>query len=361
MAASSDGDVYSAATAAGLNPDEILDFSGNANPCPLPESLRRAIHESVHCLEYYPDPKARKLRQRASEVFGVSPDEVRVGNGVGEFLYALPRALRPRRVVVLAPCPTDYWRAGDYAGAESEGVLAAEPQEFVPDPAQLEMRLSGADMVFLGNPNDPTGVAIPAETIRVLARKFPRAVFAVDESFMQFVPHSMAASLVGAPRPANVVVFRSPTPLYGLPGLRLGFMIASRELADSVDGAREPWTVGSMALCAGEALLGGEQDVAARREPTVAERERIREELSRMAGLRVFRSQANFLLLKTTRPGLASTQLCERLLKQKVLIRNVAGFRGLDAKFARVSMRSAPDNDRLLAAFRNALDESQWK
>ena len=77
-----------------------------------------------------------------------------------EFLYAIPRALRPRRVVVLAPCPTDYWRAGDFAGAESEGVLSSEAQEFAPDPAEVGMRLSGADMAFLGNPNDPTGVAI---------------------------------------------------------------------------------------------------------------------------------------------------------------------------------------------------------
>ena len=116
-----------------------------------------------------------------------------------------------------------------------------------------------------------------------------------------------------------------------------------------------------MALCAGEALLEGEQDAAARREPIIAERERMREELSRMTGIRVFRSQANFLLLKTTRPGLASAQVCERLLKQKVLVRNAAGFRGLDAKFARIATRPAPDNDRLLAALRNALDESQWK
>jgi len=80
-----------------------------------------------------------------------------------------------------------------------------------------------------------------------------------------------------------------------------------------------------------------------------------------MAGIRVFRSQANFLLLKTTRPGLNAMQLCERLLEQNVLIRNVAGYRGLDGRFARVSVRTAADNDRLLAAFGGALDESKWK
>ena len=205
-----------------------------------------------------------------------------------------------------APCCTDYWRASDYAGAESEGVLSSEAKEFAPDPAQLEMRLCGADMVFLGNPSDPTGVATPADAIRALAKKFPGVIFVVDESFMEFVPEALGASLLGAPLPANVIVLRSPTAIYGLPGLRLGFMFAGRTLIEQVQAAREPNAVGALALCAGEALLAGAQEAPALRQPVIAERERVRDELSRMAGIRVFRSQANFLLLKTTRPGLSA-------------------------------------------------------
>ena len=99
---------------------------------------------------------------------------MRVGNGVSEFLYAIPRGLRPRRVVMPAPCSTDYWRASDYAGAESEGVLSSEAKEFALDPAQIEMRLSGTDMVFLGNPSDPTGVAAPADAIRATGEEILR-------------------------------------------------------------------------------------------------------------------------------------------------------------------------------------------
>ena len=145
---------------------------------------------------------------------------MRVGNGVSEFLYAIPRGLRPRRVVMPAPCCTDYWRASDYAGAESEGVLSSEAKEFALDPAQIEMRLGGTDMVFLGNPGDPTGVAAPADAIRALAKKFPGVAFVVDESFVEFVPEALGASLLGAPLPANVIVLRSPTAIYGLAGLR---------------------------------------------------------------------------------------------------------------------------------------------
>jgi threonine-phosphate decarboxylase len=359
----SNGDAYGAA-AEEVKPEEIVDFSSNVSPAPLAaaggaaEALRRALQDALQCLSEPPDPEARKLRCRAAEVYGVSPDGLLVGNGVNEFLYAIPRGLRPRRVVMPAPCCTDYWRASDFAGAESEGVLCSEAKEFALDPAQIEMRLGGADLVFLGNPGDPTGTATPAEAIRALTKKFSGVAFVVDESYVEFVPEAFGASVLGAPLPANVIVLRSPAALYGLAGLRLAFLFAARTLIEQVQAAREPNAVGAPALRAGEALLASAPEPAALREPVIAERERVRDGLSRLAGIRVFRSQANFLLMKTTRPGLTATQLCERLIKRRVLIRNVAGYRGLDGRFARVSIRSAADNDHLLTAFSEALTES---
>ena len=356
-----DGDVFGAAIEAGLNPDEILDFSANVNPVPVPDAVRQAIQESANSLGRYPDPSARDLRQHAAQAFGVSPEELLAGNGSTEFLYAVPRRLRPRRAVILAPCYHDYWRAAEHAGAEAEGVLASEATEFVPDLEQAEMRLSGSDMAFIGNPNNPTGVTLPADAIRTLAAKSPRVNFVVDESAAEFVPESVGASLLGAPLPENVIVLRSGSPFYGLPGLRLGFMIASSDLCTQADSVREPWTVSAIAQRAGVALFDSQLDVAAMRETAIAERERVRDALSRVSGLRVFRSQANFLLLRITKPGLQSSKLCERMLSQKMLIRNAAGFRGLDSRFVRVSIRTPAEDDRLIEGLQATLDESKWK
>ena len=355
------GNVIAAAAEAGISPDEIFDFSDNVNPCPLPEPVRRAIVESVDSMARYADPSARKLRERAAATFGVSVDELLAGSGSTEFLYAVPRGLRPRRALVIAPCCHDYWRAIDHAGGEAEGVLAAEKSDFAPDMEQLEIRLSGSDMVIIGNPNNPTGVATPAKVIRTLASKFPSAIFLVDESLVEFVPESAGASLLGAPLPENAIVLRSLSLFHGMPGLRLGFMIASDELCGQVARAREPWTVSAVAQRAGEALFENGYDAAALREAIIAERERVCEELSHLSGLRVFQSQANFLLLRITKSGLGSAAFSERMMAQKILIRNAAGFRGLDNHYIRVSIRSAADNDRLLHALRNALDSSQWK
>lgn len=361
MAVSRDGDVFSVADSEGLKPEEILDFSGNISPVPVPERIRQAAQESLHCLERYPDPLARRLRSRAAELFGVSPEEVCAGNGTGEFIYAIPRALRPRRAVILAPSGHDYWRACDYMGAEAEGILASENHEFIPDLSQFEMRLSGTDIVFIGNPNNPTGVAVPADHLRTLAGRFPSVTFVVDESFGQFVPESAGKSLLVGARPKNVIVLRTPSPLFGLPGLMIGFLIASPETCTTINQAREPWTLGALSQCLAERVLDESGDAAGLREAVIAERERVRDELSSLPGVRVFKSETNFLLLKLTRPGLTSSTVCERLLKQKVLIRNASGFRGLDGKFVRISIRTAGDNTRLVAALKATLDDSKWK
>jgi len=355
------GDVFRAAAEAGVSPDEILDFSSNVNVCFLPESVRQALQDAIPALSRYPDLASRALRESAAKKFGVSPECVLAGHGTTEFIYAIPRQLRPRRVLILAPCYHDYWRAADQARSEAEGVLASEAEEFVPGFEQLEQRLSGVDMAFIGNPNNPTGVALAAEQLRATMVKFPNTIFVVDEALADFVPESLGTSLLGSPLPENVIVLRSLSLFYGLAGLRLGFMIASSALCESVERIREPWTVGPIAQAAGQALLESDTDASAIRAEVLAERERVRDELSRMTGLRVFRSQTNFLLLKVTKPTVSAAQICERLLKQNVLIRNTAGFRGLDGKFVRISIRSAADNYKLLDAMRMAVDESKWK
>jgi threonine-phosphate decarboxylase len=197
--------------------------------------------------------------------------------------------------------------------------------------------------------------------IRTLAGKFPSVRFVVDESFGEFVPESAGASMLGAEVPENVIVLRSLSPFYGLPGLRVGFMVASEEICSQVDRAREPWTTSVVSLHAAEALLSSSIDASAVREDAIAERERVRSTLSGVPGLLVFRSQTNFLLLKITKAGMTSGTLCERMLKQKMLIRNAAGFRGLDSKFVRVSIRTPQDNDRLIEGLQTALDTSKWK
>jgi L-threonine-O-3-phosphate decarboxylase len=355
-----DGNVYDAAESLGVPVSEILDFSSNVSPAPAAAVVGEAFGLDMSSVSRYPDPDARELRAKAAEHFGVTAEHVLVGSGATEFIYAIPRRIRPRRVAIFAPCYHDYWRATEHAGGEAEGILASESDEFVPDLSTVEPRLGGVGMVFIGNPNNPTGVALPADAIRLLASKCPSTVFVVDEAYGGFVPDAAGATMLGKPIPGNVIVLRSLSSFAAVPGLRIGFMICHPDLCQQIRRVREPWTVSAVSQAAGMAIMSHSDYCANIREETIGERERLRDELGRMPGLRVFHSQSNFLLAKVTRPTLMSTHLCERMVQQKILLRNAAGFRGLDGKFVRITVRSASENDRLLEAMRKALDEKQW-
>lgn len=356
-----DGNIYDAAIKAGVEPGELLDFSSNIYPAGLPEEVGNAVSSGLGATVHYPDPEARPLREKAAARFGVDPERLLVGNGSTEFLFAIPRCLRPKRVLTIAPCYHDYWRAIEHAGGEVSGMIAGESDEFVPDLVAFEQQFSGVDMAIVGNPNNPTGVALPSGALRRIAERFPKATILVDEAYAEFVPDAAGATMLSEPLPGNVIVLRSLSAFYGCPGLRLGFMIADARTCNRVQRIREAWSVSQLSLAAGLALVEHPPASSGIRGAVIGERERVRDELSRLAGLRVFRSQANFLLIKITRPTLTAVTLCDRLLEQSVLVRNVAGFRGLDGKFIRVAVRTAEDNDKLLAAMTAALDEDRWK
>lgn len=360
MLAPTEGDINATAPSAEAPVETILDFSGDIGSASVPDFLRQAL-ENLEFLAQDPEPLIKEVCAAAAERFHAMPEQVAVGQGETEFIYAVPRALRPRRTVILAPCRQDFWRANDIVQAESEGVLAAESHEFIPEIDQFAARLSGVDMAFVGNPNNPTGVALPAEMLRTLAARFPSTTFVVDETYVEFVPDATNITLLGAELPANVVVLRSASPLLGLPGLRLGFMIADPELCGLVARVREPRLLDGMTLRAAKAILSAPLDIPAMRDAIIAERERVREELSRLTGLRVFRSSAGFLLLKITRPGLDFPEVQARLKSRHVLVRNAAAYRGLDGKYLRICIRKPDENNRLIKAFQDAFDQAQWK
>jgi threonine-phosphate decarboxylase len=357
----SDDDIHVTTTSADAPAETALDFSGEIGTAPFPEFLRQALANPAGFMAGDPESGVSDVVASAAERFGVTPEHVAVGQGETEFLYAIPRALRPRRVLALAPCRHEYWRSSDAVGAESEGILAAEAHEFIPEIDQIAAHLGGVDMAVLGNPNNPTGVALPAEGLRSLINRFPSTTFVVDESYVEFVPESVNITLLGADLPPNLIILRTPSPLLGLPGLRLGFMIAHPELCGLVSRTREPGLMDGLTLAAARALLANPCDLSALREPLIAERERVRDELSRLTGLRVFRSCTGFLLIKITRPGLDFPEVQVRLKARHVIVRNAASYRGLDGKFLRICIRSPQENDRLLQAFRDAFDQAQWK
>ena len=348
------GNLNRLARLAGRAPDEILDFSANINPLGPPEWLRPVISRHVSELVHYPDPEAAGLVAAAARRYGVSPDEILAGNGSTELLYLLAQAAGLPRALIPVPSYTDYARAARLAGMDAiEAPLSGE-DGFALDPARLAPLLAAEPAaVFVGRPNNPTGRVCGAPPLRALAEAHPDSLFIVDEAFGDFVEDFESLT---ARRPPNVAVLLSLTKIFAVPGLRLGCAAANPELVRRVRELQAPWSVNTLAQAVGEAALKDEDYIARSRELVRREREALSAGLREIPGLTVIPGAANFLLARLAPPLPDADALAQRLLAEDgIAIRTCRDFRGLDARYFRVAVRTAPENERLIAALGRVL------
>lgn len=346
------GNLRELAAEAGLDEDEVLDFSANINPLGPPSWLRAAVSRAAEDIPHYPDPDYVGFRQAAASHHGITPDEIIPGNGTSDILWALPRALNCVRVLVPVPAYIDYARSARRAGLEVRELPMNAEDGFELDAERLAAQIEDGDLVFVGRPNNPTGRVPGADELRGLARRNPGATFVIDEAFINFAEGR--DSLAGA-CPGNVIVLRSMTKFYAVPGLRVGYAVASSALAEKIRTQVPPWSLNCIAeRVAREAVH--DRDYAAETRRYVRKRRReLFEELDRLEGLRPYPSEANFLLVKLNRGGLDAATLQERLLQNGIAIRSCGNFSGLDERYFRVAVKTREQNERLLDALRSAM------
>ncbi|MBU0480906.1 MAG: cobyric acid synthase [Proteobacteria bacterium] len=347
------GNLRALACKAGCAVDEILDFSASINPLGPPEELRQIISRSVGNLACYPDPHAGSLLAHLAGILGVEKDQLLAANGSTEIIYALPRALDVKRAVVPVPSYSDYRRAAELAGLKVLSLPLVAEDGFRVDFAALAGSIQNGDLVFLGRPNNPTGVSFAHRDLLELVDKFPGIYFAVDESFYEFIEGE--SGLISKKMVPNLIVFRSLTKFYAIPGLRLGFAVAAPEVAARLREQILPWTVNGIAQAVGEKIVGDPEYGAASRGFIEERRNELFVNINNINCLSAVKGDANFLLIRLQAERTAQ-ELADRLLKNhRIAIRVCENFSGLDDTYFRVAVRSREDNDRLCAALTGEL------
>jgi threonine-phosphate decarboxylase len=316
--------------------DYILDFSSNVNPLGLPKGFFPAVRPALNEIVHYPEISYHPITKILPSSLGVHPNRILLGNGSTELLYLLPLALKPKRCIICSPAYADYERSFNRAGIPIDFFPAKEKNNFQWDLNKL--KIAKDDMVVIGNPNNPTSVHTPKEKILDLVLSYPKNYFLVDEAFIDFLPGS--ASLIGNNMPPNLLVLRSLTKFYAIPGLRLGCLAASTEIIERLSIFQEPWTVNCLAAQAG-----------------VQEKEFLFQELAAISGLKPFPPAVNFILVKITRKNLSSTSLTDKMARKGILIRDCANFKGLSEEYFRVSINPRKENKLLLVSLKKALGD----
>ncbi len=338
---------------------ELLDFSASLNPLGMPDEVARAAAEGVAASDRYPDPRCRALRRAIAEVEGVSPEMIFCGNGAAELLDRLAPALRPRRAMILAPTFGEYERALRANRCKVITHYLKPEREFDVRDDLLRVLRPGLDLLILCNPDNPTGRTIPAPLLEELCRRCQaqNTVCVVDESFLSLTDTEYQTDLrpllAECPR---LVLLRSLTKSYAMPGLRLGYLLCGDPaLLERVAQAGQPWGVSVPAQYAGVTALNICSDwPRLGREAVAPQRRRLTEELRKL-DFRVWDSRANYLLFYSTR----QTDLRERLQERGILIRDCSGFPSLGPGYYRIAVRTKEENTHLLRALRELCQEGR--
>jgi L-threonine-O-3-phosphate decarboxylase len=317
----------------------------------LPQSAVSAIQANLGALRDYPDPDYLTLRQALSQQHDLPIEWILPGNGAAELLTWAGRELaKLTATYLLTPSFSDYLRALSSFGAK----IVRQPLKLDPSLAQPHLLIPAppGSGLLLNNPHNPTGRLFSAKAVLPLLYQF--ALVVIDEAFMDFLPPAEQQSLIHlVPKYPNLVILRSLTKFYSLPGLRLGYAIAHPDRLNRWQTWRDPWSVNLLAAEAGVAVL---QDRAFQQQTwdwLPPARQQLFEGLAQLPGLQPFPGSANFLLVQSQ---VAASALQQRLLCQdQILIRDCLSFPELGEAYFRVAVRRLSENQRLLEALADSL------
>lgn len=335
------GDVY-------RYPD-VLDFSANINPLGTPAAVIQAAADSLSRISHYPDACQEKLKQALSEYENVPKEWLICGNGAAELIFALVQAVRPKSALLLAPTFAEYEQALMGVGCRVEHEFLKREEGFLPGERILEKLSRNLDMMFLCNPNNPTGVLMNGELLKKIAERCREneICLVVDECFIDFIPepekHTLKAYLGKCD---NLFLLKAFTKRYAMAGLRLGYGITSdRTRLEAMKERLQPWNVSIPAQEAGVAALKEQAYVERARQVVETEKVFLKEELKHL-GYEVFDSQANYIFFR------GESGLSRKLLKEQVMIRDCSNYVGLIEGYYRIAVRTHEENLRLLEAVR---------
>jgi threonine-phosphate decarboxylase len=384
------GDVYTARLSGKKAP---LDFSSNINPLGMPRAAVRALKKNAASFSAYPDPLSRRLRAALAVRYGVPPEQIVVGAGAADLIYRLTRWKNPARALVVQPTFSEYEKALTEAGAAVDRFYL-KPPDFQLDSSIISCITADAGMLFLCNPNNPTGTLTQPELVAAIVERCRETgtLLVIDECFLGFVDggasYSAARFLDGCP---GLVLLNAFTKTYALAGLRVGFALFSDAAsAAEVAALGQCWPCALPAECAALAALSDTSYLEKSRVFIRRERERLEAGLSAL-GLEVLKGAANYVFFRLpggtgrasdcsgNRSKSASSRILsigaksavgcrkaadapkkiffDQLLERGILVRSCDNYPSLEnSGYFRAAVKKPRENRRLLAAVRSILE-----
>ena len=325
------GNIFAVSREHGWNWREVLDFSASINPLGPSPLVKPAICQALDRIVHYPERDPQRLHRALARIWNVPEERIIAGNGATELIFFLARVHQSSAVTLALPVFSEFQRA--FRGSGTTDLLAPESWP-------------GEGLLVLTRPANPTGWTLPIETLRRYLENSAASVL-VDESFLEFSCCPSAATLIEQyPR---LMVLRSLTKFYALPGMRVGALLATESTVRAWKEQREPWQVNVLAEEAALAALSDSDHAAKSIEFVTGERVWLSDQIRSLPNTDPLPSDANFIFIRLTHPAAA---LSKHLLQSRILIRNCSGWPGVHGEAVRIAVRTRKENEYLLNAWR---------
>lgn len=333
-----------------------LDFSANCNPLGTPQGVRQSVMDSLDELVNYPQVGYEKLKKAIADEEGVEEEQVICGNGAAELIYTLTLALKPKNALVFAPTFAEYEQALENLGASVSYYKLSKEQGFQPKEDFFACLTPQIDVVFLCNPNNPTGLLLERPFLHRVLEHCERnhTMLVVDECFLDFVEDPSRYSLKpGLSSYPNLFLLKAFTKRYAMAGIRLGYgLCGNTKFLEEMSKVTQPWNLSVIAQKAGVAALKEKDYVRQGREIVFQELRWLKEEFRKL-GISIYDSQANYLFFE------GPEDLWERCEKKGILIRDCSNYTGLSKGYYRVAVKRHEENQRLVQVLREICEENR--
>jgi len=349
------GNVYVNAKKLNLLPSEIIDASASLVPFDPPQILIDSLNTEIKNLgfRYYPERNLSDLKEIIGKFHGINPDNILPGNGASELItWAGYEASKFGISCIPSPCFVDYERSLNCWNSDLiHCELPKNWNNIFPQPFPLYPK---GDVIWISNPHNPTGQLWSKSSLEEIVKKYKLVI--CDEAFLSITPNGEKESLIPLTlKYDNLLILRSLTKIFNIPGLRLGYVIGSSKKLNQWQSNRDPWPLNSFAIKAGIDLLSNkkfyEQWTSQIHRWINVERERVYEKLSKIEPLKVHNSSTNFFLIES-KTSLSSN--IKYLENKGILLRECTSFRYLDERWARISLQSKKNNSLLCKEIQNS-------
>lgn len=331
-----------------INAKSILDFSANINPLGINKTVKESMVAALDKVERYPDITYFDLKDSISKYENINIKYIFIGNGAAEVIFNIARAIKPGKVLLPAPTFSEYEEAVRSVDSEIKYYKLKEENKFYLDENFVKEIHEDIDLIFICNPNNPTGVLTKKSFVEQVLKKAAEvnAFVVMDESFLDFVEDEAVYSskdLLGKYK--NLIIVKSLTKFFAMPGIRIGYgMSYNEDIIEKINNVSVPWAVNIVAAEATCIALKEEGYIKESIEYVKAQRDYLYEELGKLEFIKVFEPSVNFIMFKV----LNDMDLKKQLIKQGILIRSCGNYEGLSNEFYRVAVRTKEENIKLI-------------